>query len=74
MGKDTLEKFSGFAKSLTQSDRKRLEDLLEKYKDEDDREYAETCSETVEYMLINNCKLEQEAVMLQKPPVSEIKV
>ncbi len=74
MGKDTLERFREFAKPLTQSDRKRLENLLEKYKDEDDRKYAEICSEAVEYMLINDCKLEQEAVMLQKPPVSEVKV
>lgn len=74
MGKDTLEKFREFAKPLTQSDRKRLENLLEKYKDEDDREYAKICSEAVEYMLINNCKLEQEAVMLQKPPASEVNV
>lgn len=74
MGKEILEKFRAFTKPLSQSDRKRLEDLIEKYKDEDDREYAEICSEAAEYMLINNCKLEQEAVMLQKPPVSEIKV
>ncbi len=74
MGRETLEKFREFAKPLTQGDRKRLENLLEKYKDEDEREYAEICSETVEYMLINNCKLEQEAVMLQKPPVSEIEL
>ena len=74
MEKEILEEFRAFTKPLAQSDRKRLENLLEKYKDEDDREYAEICSEAVEYMLINNCKLEQEAVMLQKPPVSEIKV
>ena len=74
MEKEILEEFRAFTKPLAQSDRKRLENLLEKYADEDDREYAEICSEAVEYMLINNCKLEQEAVMLQKPPVSEVKV
>ncbi len=73
MGKDTLEKFREFAKPLTQSDKKRLENLLEKYEEDDDRKYAGICSEAVEYMLINNCKLEQEAVMLQKPPASEVK-
>ena len=74
MGKEILEKFRAFTKPLSQSDRKRLENLLERYEGEDDREYADICSETVEYMLINNCKLEQEAVMLQEPPASEIKV
>ena len=74
MEKEILEEFRAFTKPLAQSDRKRLENLLEKYADEDDREYAEICSEAVEYMLINNCKLEQEAVMLQKPPASEIEL
>ena len=74
MEKEILKEFREFTKPLAQSDRKRLENLLEKYADEEDREYAEICSEAVEYMLINNCKLEQEAVVPQKPPVSEIKV
>ena len=74
MEKEILKEFRAFTKPLAQSDRKRLENLLEKYADEEDREYAEICSEAVKYMLINNCKLEQEAVVPQKPPVSEVKV
>ena len=47
----TLKKYSAYSKPLTENDRKRLERLS-------DTEF----SDTIKYMLANNCKLEQEAV------------
>ena len=50
---NTLQQYSQFTKPLTDNDRKRLQNLL-------DSEF----SEIVQYMLENNCKLEQEALDL----------
>lgn len=54
MNKDTLQKYSSYTKQLTDNDRKRLKNLL-------DSEF----SDTVSYMLENNCKLEQEALDIE---------
>lgn len=51
MNTDTLRKYSAYTKKLTENDRKRLENLL-------NTEF----SETIIYMLENNCKLEQESM------------
>lgn len=51
MNTDTLRKNSAYTKKLTDNDRKRLENLL-------NTEF----SETIMYMLENNCKLEQESM------------
>jgi len=48
---DTLKIYSSFTKPLSENDKKRLKNLL-------NSEYAET----IQYMLQNNCKLEQEAI------------
>ena len=50
---DTLQQYSRFTKPLTDNDRNRLQNLL-------DSEF----SEVIQYMLENNCKLEQEALDL----------
>ena len=50
---NTLQQYSQFTKPLTDNDRKRLQNLL-------DSEF----SEVIQYMLENNCKLEQEALDL----------
>ena len=60
---DTLERCSAQTKTLTQSDRKRIESLLNKL----DEKYMgnvlhEDYRNVLKYMLKNNCKLEQEAV------------
>ena len=47
----TLKKYSAYAKSLTENDKKRLERLSDT-----------VFSDTIKYMLENNCKLEQEAI------------
>lgn len=49
----TLQKYSQYTKALTDNDKKRLKNLL-------NSEF----SDTVKYMLENNCKLEQEAMDL----------
>lgn len=51
MNADILKKYSSYTKKLTENDRKRLENLL-------NTEF----SETIMYMLENNCKLEQESM------------
>ena len=51
---ETLEKYSGSTKSLTDNDRKRLNRLKET-----------RFSEVISYMLEHNCKLEQEAIKLR---------
>lgn len=51
MNIDILEKYSAYTKKLTDNDRKRLENLK-------NTEF----SETINYMLENNCKLEQESM------------
>ncbi len=48
---DTLKQYSAYTKPLTDGDRKRLQNLLQS-------DFAEV----IQYMLDNNCKLEQEAV------------
>ena len=53
MDRDILEKYMEYTKKLTVNDRKRLEMLLGN---------LEKDKEVVEFMLNNNCKLEQEAV------------
>ncbi len=52
MGIDTLKEYSDFTKKTDENDEVRLKRLL-------DTEFRET----IEYMLANHCKLEQEAVM-----------
>ena len=51
MDKHTLIKYAEFTKKLTQNDKERLKRINEP-----------DFKETIEYMLENNCKLEQEAV------------
>ena len=51
MDTSTLELYKSYSRPLTENDRKRLTDLL-------DTEFRDT----VQYMLDNNCKLEQEAL------------
>lgn len=51
MNADVLKKYGSYAKELTENDRKRLENLK-------NTEF----SETISYMLENNCKLEQESM------------
>lgn len=51
MNADILKKYSQYTKKLTENDRKRLENLK-------DTEF----SETISYMLENDCKLEQESM------------
>lgn len=51
MNADTLRKYSAYTKKLTENDRKRLENLI-------NTEF----SETIRYMLENDCKLEQESM------------
>ena len=53
MDVETLEKYRGSTKSLTENDRKRL-NRLEKTR----------FNEVISYMLEHNCKLEQEAIKL----------
>lgn len=48
----TLQQYSGLTRQLTENDRKRLQNLA-------DSEF----SEVIQYMLENNCKLEQEAIL-----------
>lgn len=50
----TIEKYKYHTKEITENDRKRLESLLKKD--------IGTDSDVIDYMLINGCKLEQEAV------------
>ncbi|MBR1383113.1 MAG: DUF2399 domain-containing protein, partial [Ruminococcus sp.] len=47
----TLQKYSAYAKPLTENDKKRLERLSDT-----------VFSDTIKFMLENNCKLEQEAI------------
>lgn len=63
MNVETLKKYSSQTKTLTQVDRKRIENLLKKLDDKykgsnGDEDYRDV----LQYMLANNCKLEQEAL------------
>lgn len=63
MNVDILKKYSSQTKSLTQSDKKRIESLLKKLDDKYKSSVAdEDYREVLQYMLENNCKLEQEAL------------
>ena len=64
MNVDVLKKYSSQTKALTQSDTKRIESLLKKldYKHKDSNVLDEDYREVLQYMLKNNCKLEQEAI------------
>jgi len=63
MNVDVLKKYSSQTKTLTQSDKKRIESLLKKLDDKFKQNAAdEDYREVLQYMLENNCKLEQEAI------------
>lgn len=66
MDRETLQRYRGDRKPLTENDRKRLlqlrEELTERMKHEETEDYRGVIS----YMLDENCKLEQEAVHLWK--------
>lgn len=63
MDVETLKKHSSQTKTLTQTDKKRIESLLKKL-DEKHRESItdDDYRNVLQYMLENNCKLEQEAL------------
>lgn len=58
MNRETLSSFKSFTKTLTENDKKNLTKLLEKNRVEENNEIRKT----IEYMIENNCKLEQEAL------------
>ena len=57
MDVDTLDRYAEFGKKLTESDRKRINKIMENGK----IAYAET----LQYMLLNNVKLEQECIEME---------
>ena len=63
MNVETLKKYSSQTKTLTQADRRRIESLLKKLDDKyKGRKVNEDYGEVLQYMLDNNCKLEQETL------------
>lgn len=64
MNVETLKKHSSQTKTLTQGDRRRIESLLKKLNDKHKQEDMadEDYRDVLQYMLANNCKLEQEAL------------
>jgi hypothetical protein len=64
MNVETLNKYSSQTKTLTQTDKKRVENLLKRleYKYKDGDATGEDYREVLRYMLENNSKLEQEAL------------
>ena len=63
MDVETLKKYSSQTKTLTQTDKKRIESLLKKLDDKYKNSKAdEDYREVLQYMLENNCKLEQEVL------------
>lgn len=59
----TLQRYEADQKSLTENDRKRLQQLRETLQDQKRRgECAEDYGEVIDYMMDRGCKLEQEAV------------
>ena len=66
MNVDMLEKYHAQTKTLTQNDRKRIENLLDKLEEMCHKhELSEDYREVLVYMLENNCKLEQEILFAQ---------
>lgn len=61
MDVETLKKHRSQTKTLTQTDKKRIESLLKKL-DEKHKESIDDYRSVLQYMLENNCKLEQEAL------------
>ena len=62
MNVDVLEKYHAQTKTLTQNDRKRIENLLNKLEEMHIKnELSEDYREVLAYVLENNCKLEQES-------------
>lgn len=57
MDLETLKKYQDYSKKLTDNDRYRLKKLK-------GREFEEV----IDYMLANNCKLEQEAIQYETTP------
>ena len=60
MDTETLKEYQEYAKPLTQNDRKRLRQLLEH------SEYREEAGDVLRYMLEHDCKLEQEAIHINR--------
>ena len=64
MDTQTLQKYHGDRKPLTENDRKRLLQLKDELAERMRYEEAEDYGDVISYMLDENCKLEQEAVRL----------
>ena len=64
MDTQTLQKYHGDRKPLTENDRKRLLQLKDELAERMRYEETEDYRDVISYMLDENCKLEQEAVRL----------
>lgn len=64
MDTETLQRYRGDRKPLTENDRKRLLQLKEELAERMQHEETEDYGDVISYMLDENCKLEQEAVHL----------
>ena len=64
MDTETLQRYCGDRKPLTENDRKRLLQLKEELAERMQHEETEDYGDVISYMLDENCKLEQEAVHL----------
>ena len=62
MDLQTLKKYAGFGKPLTENDRVRLQKMLQT-EDSNEQSADRELAEVVQYMLAHNLKLEQECIV-----------